>query len=113
MNAPEPLCDLEMIKANYQHLVSHKDRNLIACCFRVWRRRRRTADRWLEMFPSKLRQFDVLAFPEPDRQAEYAAVSVVLLAWIGNEWPSKYVPRTIIGIRSCAISLQNTPHYAP
>jgi hypothetical protein len=54
MTAPEPLCDLKMIKADYR-LVSHKDRKP-DYCFRI------------RIIPNKQEmQFDV-----PERRGDYS-----------------------------------------
>jgi hypothetical protein len=64
MTAPEPLCDLEMIKADYR-LVSHKDRKPEYCfCIRVVANKQ-------EM------QFDV-----PERRGELFAAELEALAAI-------------------------------
>ena len=64
MTAPEPLCDLEMIKADYR-LVSHKDRKS-DYCFRI-----RVSPNKQEM------QFDI-----PERRGELFAAELEALAAI-------------------------------
>lgn len=64
MNAPEPLCDLKMIKADYR-LVSHKDREP-DYCFRI------------RVLPNKQEmQFDV-----PEKTGELFAAELEALAAI-------------------------------
>ena len=64
MNAPEPLCDLKMIKADFR-LVSHKDREPDRC-FRI-----RVVPHSQEM------QFDI-----PEKSAELFAAELDVLAAI-------------------------------